>query len=315
MQNIYFYPKLTDELLDACGCSTTKYKFTYSYQDKEFGLMQKGSSTIRVSDPREIWKIETEGLNLERTVKIAYPHLLYGKDGVACTGADIGICIIWTNKTLTQTGCILPEIDITTPQGRVCKFSHIFGPGEIVGDLELTISMYIKRAATEVQTEEDSLMNEEGVSIGEIDSVVLDFNSVYMEFPIEEFKSDKEPLWWVEFSQWEDPKTSDGFTKDNICLYLNPYYAACPMTDGNIKNIDLLIDILATTYFMIFQRLSDDELHATQHDIGLQPNSICSILHQFLEDCAEPLHFEAPEKLLKSLQKEIRNRLTAGDEE
>ena len=85
MQNIYFYPKLTDELLDACGCSTTKYKFTYSYQDKEFGLMQKGSSTIRVSDPREIWKIETEGLNLERTVKIAYPHLLYGKDGVACT--------------------------------------------------------------------------------------------------------------------------------------------------------------------------------------------------------------------------------------
>jgi hypothetical protein len=66
---------------------------------------------------------------------------------------------------------------------------------------------------------------------------------------------------------------------------------------------------------MIFQRLSDDELHATQHDIGLQPNSICSILHQFLEDCAEPLHFEAPEKLLKSLQKEIRNRLTAGDEE
>jgi hypothetical protein len=158
-------------------------------------------------------------------------------------------------------------------------------------------------------------MNEEGVSIGEIDSVVLDFNSLYMEFPIEEFKSDKEPLWWVEFSQWEDPKTSDGFTKDNICLYLNPYYAACPMTDGNIKNIDLLIDILATTYFMIFQRLSDDELHATQHDIGLQPNSICSILHQFLEDCAEPLHFEAPEKLLKSLQKEIRNRLTAGDEE
>ena len=34
-------------------------------------------------------------------------------------------------------------------------------------------------------------MNEEGVSIGEIDSVILDFNSIYMEFPIEEYKSDK----------------------------------------------------------------------------------------------------------------------------
>ena len=94
MQNIYFYPKLTDELLDACGCPPTKYKFTYSYQGQEFGLMQKGSSTIRISDPREIWKIETEGLILERTVKIAYPNLLYGKDGIACTGAEIGICNI-----------------------------------------------------------------------------------------------------------------------------------------------------------------------------------------------------------------------------
>lgn len=162
--------------------------------------------------------------------------------------------------------------------------------------------------------DETSLMNEEGVSVGIIDSVVLDFNSVYMDFPIEEFESDKEPLWWVEFSQWEDPKTIDGFTKDNICLYLNPYYSACPMTDGRIKNLDILIDILATTYYMIFQRLSDDDLRATRQDIGLQPNSICSILHQFIEDCEEEPHFETPEKLLKSLQKQIRNRLTAGDE-
>ena len=315
MQNIYFYPKLTEELLESCGYSASKYVFTYSYQGQEFGLLQKGTSTIRVSDPREIWKIETEGLTLEKTVKVAYPHLLHGKDGVACVAAEIGICIIWTNKTLTQTGCILPETDITTPQGRVCKFAHTFAPGEITGDLELTISAYIKKAAEIVSPGEESLMNEEGVSIGELDSVVLDFNSIYMDFPIEEFKSEKEPLWWVEFSQWEDPKGSDGFTKDNICLYLNPYYSACPMTDGTIKNIDLLIDILATTYFMIFQRLSDDDLRATQQDIGLQPNSICSILHQFIEDCEEYPHFEHPEKLLKSLQKEIRNRLTAGDEE
>ena len=55
MQNIYFYPKLTDKLLENCGCSVTKYVFTYSYQGQDFGLLQKGSSTIRISDPREIW--------------------------------------------------------------------------------------------------------------------------------------------------------------------------------------------------------------------------------------------------------------------
>jgi hypothetical protein len=49
----------------------------------------------------------------------------------------------------------------------------------------------------------------------------------------------------------------------------------------------------------------------------LQRSSIAGRKINFVrpEDCAEPLHFEAPEKLLKSLQKEIRNRLTAGDEE
>ena len=79
MQNIYFYPKLTDKLLENCGCSVTKYVFTYSYQGQDFGLLQKGSSTIRISDPREIWKIETEGLNFEKTVRIAYPNLLFEK--------------------------------------------------------------------------------------------------------------------------------------------------------------------------------------------------------------------------------------------
>lgn len=314
MQNLYFYPKLNDELVKNCGCVVSKYEFTYTYQGQVFELQQKGTSTVKISDPREIWKIETEGLNLETTVKIAYPHLLYGQNGVACTNADIGICIIWTNKTLTQTGCILPEIDTTTPSGRVCRFSHAFGPGEIAGDLELTISVYIRKAAATVLPGEESLMNEEGVSIGDLGAVVLDFNSIYMDFPIEEFKSDKEPLWWVEFSQWEDPTSCDGFTKDNICLYLNPYYAACPMTDGNIKNLDLLIDILATTYFMIFQRLTDEQLRKTRQNIGLQPNSICSILHEFIKDC-EDLHFESPEKLLKSLQMEIRKRLTEVEEE
>lgn len=174
--------------------------------------------------------------------------------------------------------------------------------------------MYISKSAQEIAVEEVGLMNEEGVSVGEIDSILIDFDSIYMEFPIEEFSSPAEPLWWVEFSSWEDPKTIEKFTKDNICLYLNPYYSACPMTDGNIKNIDLLIDILATVYFMIFQRLSEDDLAATRNNIGLEANSICSILQQFISECnAADLRFESPELLLKTLQINLRARLTEGD--
>lgn len=314
MEGMLFYPTLTPEMSEASGINVDKYRFTYSYQDKIFGLQQKGTATIKLSDPLDIWKIETEGLIFEKTVRVAYPNLLKGKTGIACRDADLGICIIWVNKKLTQTGYILPTSDVITSQGRVCKFYHTFKPGYISGDMELSIIFYIKKKAGIVQEDEADLINEDGVSVGEIEHIVLDFNSLYMEFPIEEYKSENEPLWWVEFSQWEDPKTVDMFSKDSLCLYLNPYYEGCPAPSTNengdsIKNFDMMVDILAQTYLLIFQRLSDEDLKATKQNIGLANNSICSILHQFIEDCYEELHWESSEKLLKSLQKNIRMKL------
>lgn len=311
MENLRFYPCLTEELIDKAGCVSEKYRFFYYPNDMESALMQKGSSVVKLSDPLDMWKLKEDGITIKKSVSIAYPDFLYGPEGIACKEAEIGICIIWTNNRLTQTGHILPKSDISNAAGRTCYFEYTFHPGDIDGDLELSLCMYIKKAATSVTEDEEILMNEEGVSIGEIDSIVVDFDSIYMEFPIEEYSSEKEPLWWIEFSQWEDPKTIEKFTKDNICLYLNPYYSACPMTDGTIKNIDLLVDILATSYLMMFQRLSEEDLTATRNNIGLEANSICSILHQFISECnATDLRFESPEVLLKSLQMNLRAKLT-----
>ena len=316
MASLKFYPTLTDEWRNDAGINVEKYIFSYLYGGEECGLKQKGSSSIKLSDPLEIWKVEDEGLSFRKKLTIAYPQLLYGAAGIACQNAEIGICIIWTNNQLTLTGCILPEKDITTPTGRICEFSYSFGPGQITGDLELSVCLYIKKKADSVLPGEENLMNEEGVSIGELERVVIDFTSAYMEFPIEEYASENEPLWWVEFSQWEDPKTIELFSKENICIYLNPNYSACPMTDGNIQNLDLLVDILSTTYLMMFNRLSEYDLKATIENIGLERNTICSILHQFIESCnATELRFESSEKLLKSLQINIRKKLTEGDEQ
>lgn len=319
MENMYFYPTLTPEMAEASGVNVDKYRFTYSYQDKVFGLQQKGISTVKLSDPLDIWKVESEGITFEKTVRIAYPNLLKGKSGIACENADLGICVIWVNKKLTQTGYILPVSDITDKQGRICKFYYTFKPGFISGDLELDLVFYIKKKADSILEGEEDLINEDGVAVGEIEHTVLDFSSIYMEFPIEEFKSESEPLWWVEFSEWEDPKTIDMFSKDSLCLYLNPFYDSCPAPSTNesgdsIRNLDMMVDILAQTYLLIFQRLSDEDLKATKQNIGLSNNSICSILHQFIEGCYEELHWESPEKLLKSLQVNIRKKLKEDNE-
>lgn len=313
MENILFYPTLTEEMLDAAGLIDGDYFFSYEYQAKIYGLQHKGTSTIKLSDPLDIWNIESEGLIIDKTIKFAYPNLLKGKDGVVCKDAELGICIIWTNKKLTQTGTILPVTDVTTPQGRTCKFHYVFTPGIISGDLELNIAMFVKKAADIILSDETNLINEVGVTVGEIEHVNLDFKDLNMEFPIEECRSETEPLWWVEFSEWEDPKTVDMFTKDSVCLYLNPFYDACPApstneTGNKIKNFDLMVDILAQTYFLMFSRLSENDLRDTKQNIGLTANSVCSILHQFIQDCDE-LHWESPEKLLKSLQTNIRKRL------
>lgn len=314
MENMLLYKTLTPKLAEASGITVDKYRFMFSYQGKNYDLQQKGTTTIKLSDPLDIWKIETEGLTFEKTVRISYPNLLKGKCGIVCKDADLGICIIWVNKKLTQTGHILPTSDRINNQERVCKFHHSFEPGHISGDLELSIVFYVKKKAMYVQDDENDLINEDGVSVGEIERTVLDFNSLYMEFPIEEYNSASEPLWWVEFSQWEDPKTIDMFSKDSFCLYLNPYYEGCPVlltnsNDNSIKNFDILVDILAQTYLLMFQRLSDEDLKATKQNVGLANNSICSILHQFIQSCYEELHWESSEKLLKSLQKNIRMML------
>ena len=86
------------------------------------------------------------------------------------------------------------------------------------------------------------------------------------------------------------------------------------MTDGNIKNVDLLIDILATSYLMIFERLSEEDLQATRNDVGLEANSICSILHQFIGECNKTeLRFESQEALLRTLHINLRAKLTEED--
>ena len=318
-ENILLYPTITPALAEDCGLDTEKYKFSYEYQNKHYGLQQKGTSKIKLTDPLEIWKIESEGLSLTKTVRIAYPHLFKGESGVICQGAELGICIIWTNRSLTQTGYILPYSDVTTAEGRTCRFQYTFEPGLISGDLELELTAYVKRKADDVLPGEENFINEDGVTVGTLETVILDFNSIYMEFPIEECHSENEPLWWVEFTEWEDPKTIDMFSKDSLCLYLNSYYDACPApslseSGDSVRNQDLLIDILAQTYFLIFQRLSSSDLQATRNGVGLTENTICSVMHAFIEKCSEELQWDPPQSLLKGLQVNIRKLLEVEPE-
>lgn len=194
MDSLSFYPTLTEELLDKCGCVCDKYDFSYLIEGSYRSLRPRGKNTVKLEDSLESWKIENDGLRICRQITIESPSYLYGKNGLLCSEASLGICIIWNNKTLTQMGYIKPESIVNKGESLVCNFKHEFLPGEIKGDLVLDTVLYVQKEAENVHPGEEHLINEAGVTIGTIDSIALDFDSLYMDFPIKEVKDPNMPL-------------------------------------------------------------------------------------------------------------------------
>lgn len=248
-----------------------------------------------------------------RQVIIEYPSILKGKAGVACSDAEIGICIIWTNRTLTQMGYIMPETLVRSGRKEIYGFKYSFHAGLIKGDLTLDTVVYIKKAAEYVPLEERHLINEAGVTVGTIDSIVLNFENTYMDFPIKDVKEKQQPLWWLELKQWEDPR-KDAFDEDYICLYLNSSYEYCPKVGDTIKNLELLVEIISTAYLMIILKIDEmGFLNDTLNDVGLEPGSISKVIFYFYTSCSIPLKYESIDSLQKSIHRNIEIMLQGGE--
>ena len=183
------------------------------------------------------------------------------------------------------------------------------------GDLKLEMILYIKKPALDVQYNERALMNDEGVSVGILDEIQLDFGSVYMEFPISEVNDKNQPMWWLELSDWSEPK-EDLFNEDNIRICLNAAYESCPKMSDSVKNVDVLIDIVATVYTMLFRRVMDLKcLSDTIHDVGLEQGSISKMLFYFIDSCKTDIDFASEERMHKTIWMNVADMICGGDEQ
>ena len=310
---MFFYPTLTDELKDASGFSATSYEYSYAIDGVNYKLVGKGKTVVKFDD--EAWKVERDGIRLKRRVVFEYPDVLYGRYGIACTGSELGVCIIWVNRSLTQMGTILPMNEYVNDSSKVFEFNYEFAPGILKGDLNLEMQLYIKKSAENVRPEERALMNDEGVTVGVLDEITLDFGSMYMDFPIIEINNKKQPMWWLELSDWNEPK-EDLFNEDNLCIYLNTAYESCPRMGEAIKNPDVLVDIIATAYMMLFQRVKDmGYLADTINDVGLEQGSISKILFYFRDSCNTDIDFSSEERMHKTIWMNVADMIYGGDEQ
>lgn len=315
MDSLFFYPTITEKMLEDAGCCGKEYDFSYLMEGDYYPLKAKGKNNLRLEDKLESWKIENDGIHIEREVNVAVPDIFKGENGVACRSAELGICVIWKNPYLKQMGYIMPIAIFDNNQGIGYQFIHDFPAGEIKGNLILETVIYIKKAANRIDIEEQHLMNETGVILGVIDSVTVRSDNEYMEFPIKEIHDKNQPLWWLELNQWEDPR-QDPFNEDYICLYLNSAYKNCPKVGESIKNVELLVEIVSTAYFMIMKKIEEmNYLNDTVRDVNLEPGSIAKIMNYFCTGCNPAFRHDSIELMQKTIRQNIDFMLRGGEED
>lgn len=318
MSNIHFYPRLTKELVERAGYKTTGYSFSYIDSEGEETNLSIGKGKVAsISDPLDTWSLREDGIILKNKILFEYPEALKGPDGVAPAGARLLPCILWANKGLDLAGAIRPVVRSESPS-LSCDFKCPFKPGTLAGDLTLDLVLYLADSAKTIEPGEQILINEPGVTLGSIEApLTIDLDGSYLEFPIEEFEEIDGPLWRMQFEPWDDPH-EDLFSEASFTLLLNVKHPDCPkIIKGVVSNQTLLQEILAEAYFLIFEKVREDEdaWNDMKTDTGLAPDSICSTLHWFSQRSDELFDWTSPEGRMLSIKRIIDLSFKASDED
>lgn len=273
MAEFHFYPTIEvdsdgkSEILEHAGYEEDPWNFYYRNGDGMAQPLTRKKGIPSLVDGEEIWDIGQYGLGVKTTIRFAYPKRLKGEGGLLCRKAELGAAIIWVNASLKQMGYIHPSSVSDTETELAFAFDYYFQPGTVAEDVTLEMILYVKSPAEEadIEADEQHLMNESGVSLGTLREVSLSFKDNHAAFPIKQFYGDKEPLWYLQISSWEDP-AEDLLSEENVCIYLNTAYKNCPTPNNMKNNGDLLVEIISSAYLMLFHNLTEEQLHSVLNE-------------------------------------------------
>ena len=298
MKELYFYPTLNEANAKDFGIDIGELVFSYN----DIALKTDESGVLR-NPVEKTWLVQNNGMTMRTSIRLKTPEKLYGKAGVACSGAKIGFYAIWSNpSTMQADSCILNSVD-----GINFELRQTFSPEMIKGILNLTIHAFVESPAETVSEEESFLMNDSGVSIGVVATKSVLLNDDHLSFPIIKVKEDDKPLWWVTLD-WEDPKVE---RFDNcITVFLNKKFKTYPKSG---KDAEFLCTIIASVYFLVIKKLKmkDGDIIRSLFNGSdeFEEFSVCAVMCHFC-GMLQFLDFDkmvslTDEKLLAEIQKEI----------
>ncbi|SIT87329.1 hypothetical protein [Edaphobacillus lindanitolerans] len=312
MQNtIQLYRSLNEKVLKRIGFQEDHVSFFYTAEEgeeKEFFLAEEEDSkpdVFLVNDKEGIWDPNTHNLKVRQTVSIENPIFLFGNGGVAAMDSRLGIALSWQSRSSARRG-IRPvlsfDADSISPIN--VDLGINFESNLLRGTVEIDTVIYLQRAGS---GNAPGYATKPGTILGVLDSKTLHIDGEGSEFPIVEVEDPAMPLWWVECN-WTDPMT-EPFNQENIRIYLNLKHRFTKELNlkGGIGQSPLLLEILASSFQIIIERLKQGE---DWTDImtgqGFEKGSIGEAIFYFTNT------FEwdtsSPEKLAKSIRADLYGR-------
>lgn len=307
------FPRLSDSLLGKLRIinATEYYEFYYFNEGTAIGLecqpFSDGSNIFQLSDTYGLWSPDNFALNVKQSFSIKCTDYLFGKDGIACSNAVLGVAVIWKSGTSKQRGAI-PVGEIRNGEN-VCNinFDYQFDKAQLRGKITFSTILYIKQIGTP-KPDEHHLANMYGCILGELQSFHLILDGSGSEFPVFEKSEPGKPLWYVRCI-WEDP-TIDQFY-ESVELYLNtahPSYHCLVQTD---KKYDpqLMVEIMSGALQVIIEKLKSEPVNweAAIQGKSLQKGSVAEAVNYFINTLG--IDVSTPENLAITLRTYIEKRM------
>lgn len=254
------FPTITNSLLQKLGFSPSPYRFIYlNTEGEEFDLTDDGllSNLHPLIDEHGRWSPDSHGFGLSRYYALENSSVLFGKEGICCHDAVLGLALIWKSSDSRQRSSVyIGEIPCSSKL-KVFTLNETFPKPIFRGRLDLESVIFIRKAGYPLE-DEKHLANIPGTIVGVLDSYSILFDGSGSAFPVT-IENNKDGLLWSISCEFDDPLT-DRFN-ESVSINLNCAHPDYQYIDPNNKkyNPSFLREILASALSTLVDQIREGE--------------------------------------------------------
>lgn len=283
--NINFYPTLDSSFLNEIK-PQLDFDFQYLLNDEPI-ILDTTKDRKCISFESSNWNSDDYDLDMNVNVHLENLNKLFGADGVAPIGSKIGIALEWYSAQSKIRKVIVAD-DIITAEDMSKNFvlNSTIPKSTISGSICVNIILFLKNSAPNVDNSLQYLNNEEGYTLGIIDTYTIFLSGNGSLFPIKIEALDSNLLWdlRINYSDIEETLLSDG-----MVLILNSNHKDYHYINPDSKDYcDKFADeIVSNAIIMLLCYVRDHEGLENLND-----NSASGSIMEFLCYCKNTLEID-----------------------